>query len=224
MLEVFVVRIAGGRLLEEVISEIEIHASLIQTGVNMLDKIVKEYSTLNPDELGALYNELDGLEEQGDEYKRRLMNFLKASHIHPEDREDFLRLVFTMDEVLGLSKAVAKKFLVFKHLNITIPQGVYDQLVRIIEKSVEAVNNVKKLIESLRGEHAEVVELAHKVEELEEEVDEIRLSALEELYKVCLLGYDVVCIALPVVIDDAETITDKCEEVADIYRLHLVSR
>lgn len=223
-LEVFITRISGGRLLEEVIEEIETHASIIQTCINTLERIVKEYFALNQNELSRLYNELNSLEKQGDEYKRKLMNTLKASHIHPEDREDFLRLVFTMDEILGLSKAVAKKFLIFKHLDIAIPQSVHDQLVKIVEKSVEAVNYVKKLIESLRGEHVEIVELAHKVEELEEEVDDVRLNALEELYKVCLLGYSIVCIALPVVIDDAETITDKCEEIADIYRLHLVSR
>lgn len=217
-------RVVGGRLLEEIISEIVHHATLVLNGVITLNEIVHKFHVYDYSKLNDLYSELNKLEKEGDEFKRKLMNTLKASHIHPEDREDFLRLVLSMDEILGLSKAVAKKFMIFKHLSLDIPSNIHLYITNILEKSVDAAKYVKELISALRSDPSRSLELAEKIEDLEEDVDELRLATLEELYKHCISKYEMICISLPVIIDDAESITDKCEEVADIYRLHLVSR
>lgn len=217
-------KLIGGRLLEEVVNEITQHSILVANGVSILSNIVKNYVEYDFDQLNRAYLELDKLEEQGDEIKRKLMNILKTSHLHPEDREDLLRLVLTIDEVIGLSKAVAKKFVIFKHLSITIPTSIHEYFVKIIDKTHEAAKCIRELVQSLQVEDTKTLELAERVERLEEEVDDLRSATLRELYKHCTSRCEIICISLPIVLDDIESITDKCEEVADMYRLHIISR
>ncbi|MEM1638957.1 MAG: DUF47 family protein [Desulfurococcaceae archaeon] len=217
-------KITGGKLIEEVVNEIILHSNIVKEGVELLGKIIENYDTYDLNKLQENYLLLSGMENQADELKRKLMNMLKASHIHPEDREDLLRLVLRIDEIIGYSKAVAKKFLIFKHLDVSIPQNVSVYVKSIIKKSIESVDQLIKLVETLQSDISKVLEIAHRIEILEKEVDDLRLKALEETYKDCLTGYKITCIALPIVIDDIEAITDLCEEVADIYRLHIISR
>lgn len=217
-------RITGGKIIEEVVNEIILHTNIVREGVELLGKIVENYDAYDLDKLQENYLLLSSMENRADELKRKIMNMLKASHIHPEDREDFLRLVLYIDEIIGYSKAVAKKFLIFKHLNVIIPQLVNDYVRSIIKKSIESVDQLIKLVETLQSDISQVLDITHKIELLEKEVDDLRLKALEEIYKDCLLGYKITCVALPIVIDDIEAITDLCEEIADIYRLHLISR
>jgi Phosphate transport regulator (distant homolog of PhoU) len=219
-----IMKLTGGKIFEDVVSEITHHSSIVRDGVKLLNEIIEKYDTLSLEELQENYASLSNMENQADELKRKLMNMLKATHIHPEDREDFLRLVLRIDEIIGYSKAVAKKLLVFKHLNIVIPSSVSTYVKAIINKSVESVEQLIKLVETIQSDMTHVLEIAHRIELLEKEVDDLRLRALEEIYKDCLTSYKVTCIALPIVIDDLEAITDLCQDVADIYRLHLIAR
>lgn len=215
-------RFPGGRIIEEVLNEVSKHVGIIKQGVERLQEMIGKYNTLAYHELEALYGDLSLLENKGDELKIAIMNTLRASHIHPDDREDLLRLVLDVDDIIGVARAVAKKLLIFKHLDIRIPSSVYDYIKEMIDHSVQAVHNVEEMINAKTQD--QVFEIASRVEKFEKEVDEIRLRALEALYKHCLSQCNVACIALPIVIDDVELITDLCEDIADIYRLYIISR
>jgi len=214
----------GGRLLEEINSKFREHLDHITRGVGILDEILRNYSIFSYENMREKYEELNKHEEESDKLKRVLMSLLRVSHIHPEDREDLLRTVLTIDDIIGLVKAVAKKILIFKHLQLEIPRNLHDILINAVEKSLEAVKLVNNILELVRSDYEKALELTHKIEELEEEVDEIRLKAFEELLRECSISIKEICIVMPVVIDDIEKITDMCEDIADLFRLQLVSR
>jgi predicted phosphate transport protein (TIGR00153 family) len=214
----------GGRLLEEINSKLREHLDHITRGVEVLDDILKNYNSLSYEDMREKYEELNTHEEESDKLKRDLMSLLRASHLHPEDREDLLRTVLTVDDVIGLAKAVVKKILIFKHLQLEIPRNLHNILVNAVEKSLEAVRLINNILEIAMSDYERVLELTHKIEELEEEVDEIRLRAFEELLRECSTNIREICVVMPVVIDDIEKITDMCEDVADLFRLHLISR
>jgi len=215
---------AGGKLLEEVAGKSRDHVKRIVEGIIILGEIIKNYSELDYEEVRRKYSELNKREEESDEIKRNLMSLLKASHLHPEDREDLLRIVLTLDDIIGLAKAVTKKLMVFKHLQLEIPRGVHVALLDMAVKSIEAVRLVGELVEHVENNYTRVLEVANRIEELEEEVDEIRLRAFEELLKECSSRFKEICIVMPVVIDDMEKVTDKCEDIADLFRLYVISR
>lgn len=215
-------RLPGGKILEEVVDEVSQHVNIITEGIKLLREIVVKYHELDTEGLEKIYANLSSLENRGDELKLHIMNMLRASHIHPEDREDLLRLVLDVDEVIGIARAIAKKFLIFKHLEIIIPESIYMHIKEMTENSIKAVEEIRMMIEAREPEI--VFDIAAKVEKLEKRVDELRLHALELTYKQCLDEYRVICIALPIVIDDLEIITDLCEDIADIYRLYAISR
>jgi predicted phosphate transport protein (TIGR00153 family) len=214
-------KISGGKLLEELHSALLNHAELVGKSVELLRKILVNYNELKVSELSELYTSLSDIENKADSLKREIFNLVKISKIHPEDKEDFLNLVFYTEEIAGLSKAIAKKLLIFKHLGISIPASLHSYLGEMLSKSENASVNVVKLVKMYWESGESGFELAEK---FEKEVDELRLKALEETYRICSSEYNVICIAMPIMIDDIESITDKCESIADIYRLHIVSR
>jgi predicted phosphate transport protein (TIGR00153 family) len=217
-------KISGGKLLEELHSALVNHAELVGKSVELLRKILVNYNEIGVRELSELYTNLSDIENKADSLKREIFNLVKISKIHPEDKEDFLSLVFYTEEIAGLSKAIAKKLLIFKHLGISIPASLHGYLSEMLSKSENASVNVVKLVKMYWESGESGFELAALIEKFEKEVDELRLKALEETYRICSSEYSVICIAIPIMIDDVESITDKCESVADIYRLHVVSR
>lgn len=216
--------LSGGRLLEEVTNKTRDHMKHIVQGLGVLNDIIRSYRDLSYEEAQSKYDELNMHEEKSDEIKRSIMSILKATHLHPEDREDLLRIILTLDDVIGLAKAIAKKMIIFKHLKLELPSNVHSTLLDMSNKSIEAVKLVAELLESTGAGYNKIVDLTHKIEELEEEVDDIRLRAFEELLKECSTKFTPLCIVMPVVIDDLEKVTDKCEDIADLFRLYAVSR
>jgi predicted phosphate transport protein (TIGR00153 family) len=216
--------LAGGRFLEEVINRSREHVKHAIEGVTILGAVLRDYDSLSYEEVQRQYGELNRHEEESDKIKRSLMSLLRVSRIHPEDREDLLRIVLTVDDTIGLAKAITKKLVIFKHLKLELPRGLLSTLLEMVNKSIEAVKLIYDLLEYVASNYAKALEVANKIEEIEEEVDEIKLKAFEELLKECSIKFREVCIVMPVVIDDVEKITDKCEDVADLFRLYIVSR
>ncbi len=62
------------------------------------------------------------------------------------------------------------------------------------------------------------LEVANSVERIEEEVDEIRMKALEKVLEWCDRAKVSSCIICKEVVDSLENASDKCEDVADVIR------
>lgn len=217
-------KIPVGRFVEGVLARIKVHAQIAAESIDILKELVSSFDNLEYDHLKNLYEKLVDVEKKGDELKRELIGELKTGYLHPEDREDFLRAILILDEIPGLVKAVSKKILIFKHIGIPIPPSIQKYLVGIAENSKRCVESLVHLVEHYPHDSQKVIEYASEAEKYEETVDDLRLDALEELFKLCRENLGIHCVALHVMIDDSETITDKCEDVADVFRLSIVAR
>lgn len=213
-----------GKFFEYVVGRLKEHTLIALESVGLLEETVQKFEEASLEELNKLFENITQAEKKGDEVKRAFMSSLNTGHLHPEYREDFLRVTLVLDEIPGLARAIAKKMLIFKHVGISVPQEVKDVLVEIARLSKNCIESLLHIVENFPQEPSKVIEYSNQAERLEEKVDELRLHALESLFKYCKENFGVHCVALHVVIDDAETITDKCEDIADIYRLILVSR
>lgn len=95
----------------------------------------------------------------------------------------------------------------------------------MVEHSVKAVDTLRDAVKLLTSDPRKALQLIYIVEEIEEKVDDIRLNALEYMYRVCSRDFQVVCLLYKEIIDDIEIITDKCEDTADTIRsiaIHLI--
>jgi uncharacterized protein Yka (UPF0111/DUF47 family) len=137
---------------------------------------------------------------------------------HPIDRETILRLVLGSDDIAAYAKAWSRRVVLMLPLQERLPESTTSRLLIMGRKVVDATRLVKESVEKLVEEPRAVLELANKVERLEEEVDELRVSVFSEIIKICDSSKTSFCILSKELMDSIEDAADKCEDVADILR------
>ena len=153
---------------------------------------------------------LEEYEHTGDRITHETMERLNRTFVTPIDREDIHQLVSRLDDVLDFIYSGAEALSLYK-IN-PIPQSMKEMsqlLVQIIAevcRAVEGLSNLKK---------PELI-LANCIEinRLENEVDNLHRRALADLFE---NEKDAVTIIKnKEILEDLETATDKCEDVANV--------
>ncbi len=157
-------------------------------------------------------------EKTADDLKRGILRDLARGVIHPMDREDIMRLVLTTDDVAGYAKAAARRIKIMLDLGFNIDADVLDLLIEMARKVNDAAELIRVGAAQLIRNPNEALNTADKIERLEEEVDEIRLVALEKMYSKCGKYPTAQCLLMKEVIDSIEGASDKCEDVCDVIR------
>lgn len=212
------------RYMEDVISKIESHASLVERAAAELRKLIEEVRAGDVRKAEESYNVINDLEHEADKIKRGLIEELRVSFIHPDDREGFLRFIVKIDEVIGMIKASAKKLLVVSIAKLAIPAKYYDLMAEVAAHSESSVKLLRELIKHMASEPRKALGYIEGIEQEEKAVDEIRLKAYEDLFVECAEEVKPHCIFVPSLIDDLEEITDKCEESVEVYRSFVITR
>lgn len=213
----------SSRMWEEIASKIERHLENVESVVRKLAYFTDPAKSVS--ELTQVYEEIDTLEHSADTLKHDLIQEIGRGYLHPDDRESLLRFVVKSDEIANLSKASAKKILLFKSHNITIPESIYKTISQIVEKSVHATLLLREIFHGLNNDSPnKIVDKMRELEKMEKEVDELRLEAYRYMFSTCGTKIEPFCIFLPGLVDDLEEITDKCEEALEIIRSLIVLR
>lgn len=213
----------GGRKLEEIVNKTISHLESVKTEVELLQKMVRSLGRGETMDVGKFFEEINKYEHKADRIKREVMKELRMGYLHPLDREDILRLVTEADDIAAYTKATARRIMILYNLGFSIPHDVTGYLTSIIDKTVESIRKLHKALKSLIESVDKTLSYIEEIENLEEEVDEERMKALEALYKKCIDKVDAECILVKEVIDDAEKISDKCEDTGDVLRIIAVS-
>jgi len=213
-----------GKYFDTLMASIREHAKTVSQGVSKLLELVSSIPSRDPVLISKLYAELNSIEEHGDELKRSIMNELRVSYIHPDDRENLLRFTLSLDDALGFAKSAGKRVLMVIEAGVPIEGEIYGSMREIAEKSLYATSKIMELLEVMDKDPKKAIELTHEIEEIEERIDELRLEAIGRIYAECSREVKPGCIMFPPIIDDLEGISDVCENIADIYRLFTISR
>lgn len=99
-----------------------------------------------------------------------------------------------------------------------VPQEILNKLFSMASKVHEATLLMKQAAEKLISDPREVLEIANKIEILEEEVDDIRHEVFKIILNFCERSKISQCIMIKEVMDSIENSADKCEDVADVLR------
>jgi predicted phosphate transport protein (TIGR00153 family) len=166
-------------------------------------------------EIGGPYDEaarrIKGIENEADELTHRSIETLHKTFVTPLDRQDILRLVVGLDDILDTTEAVSSL------LNLYNPRNAMQMAVRLADLLVQGTEKVAVMVGLLRQlskQSDRLLTLAVELNHLENEADRAYQQAIARLFqeeddpKELIKWKDI--------LEHIESATDRCEDVADI--------
>ena len=181
------------------------HAARIVEGSRELAAMIGSFS-----ELEAHAQRIDAAERAADKVTHETIALLHKTFITPFDRDQIHQLITAMDDILDLTQDVAESVALYDLRKIT-PEA--KQLADICHMSCERVAAVVGLLHNVKRTEG-IMKICEEIDRLESDADRVQRSALQKLFRD---ESDVKQILkLRVIYDLLESITDRCEDVANV--------
>jgi len=187
------------------------HAERIVEAAHAFAQLVANYNDL---QLREKYNQdVDNAERAADRVTHEVNKNLHKTFITPIDREQIHSLINTMDDVADLIQDSAETMALYdvRHMTVEISR-LTDLSVKCCERLRDAVHLLEKIAEPAVAEAA--LKTCEEIDRLESDADRVMRSAMSKLFREEPDVREV--IKLKAIYELLETITDKCEDVANI--------
>lgn len=168
------------------------------------------------------FTDIFNYEREADNVKRRILEELSKGFIHPIDRDEIVRLVLAADDIAAYIKAATRRATLVDPKLVDYEIKFFSLV--MCEKVYQAIELLKEAVRVLHSEPNKALSIANDVERIEEEVDEIRLKALNKVLKFCDQSEVSTCIVAKEIVDSLENSADRCEDSADVIRVIAVLR
>ena len=187
------------------------HADRIVDAAHAFSQLVANYSDPH---LREQYNrDVDNAERAADRVTHEVNRLIHKTFITPIDRDQIHQLINTMDDVADLIQDSAETMALYdvRHMTEEITR-LTDLSVRCCERVKEAVGLLGRLKDSDTAEAA--LKTCEEIDKLESDADRVMRSAMSKLFREEPDVREV--IKLKAIYELLETITDKCEDVANV--------
>ena len=187
------------------------HADRIVEAARAFSQLVANYNDLH---LREQYNrDVDNAERAADRITHEVNRALHKTFITPIDREQIHKLINTMDDVCDLIQDSAETMALYdvKAVNEEITR-LTDLSVKCCDRLKEAVYMMAKLADPATAEAA--LKTCEEIDKLESDADRVMRSAMSKLFREEPDVREV--LKLKAIYELLETITDKCEDVANV--------
>jgi predicted phosphate transport protein (TIGR00153 family) len=187
------------------------HADRIVEAAHAFSQLVANYNDLN---LREKYNrDVDNAERAADKVTHEVNRLIHKTFITPIDRDQIHTLINTMDDVADLIQDSAETMALYdvRHMTEEITR-LTDLSVKCCERVKEAVGLMNKLADPATAEAA--LKTCEEIDKLESDADRVMRSAMSKLFREEPDVREV--IKLKAIYELLETITDKCEDVANV--------
>ena len=187
------------------------HADRIVEAARAFSQLVANYSDTH---LREQYNrEVDQAEQAADRVTREVNQVLHKTFITPIDREQIHSLINTMDDVADLIQDSAETMALYDVRTMT------DEIVRLTDLGVKCCERVRDAIYLLNNiadpKTAEAaLKTCEEIDKLESDADRVMRKAMSKLFREEPDVREV--IKLKAIYELLETVTDKCEDVANL--------
>jgi predicted phosphate transport protein (TIGR00153 family) len=164
--------------------------------------------------LGEKYNrDVDEAEHAADRVTHDVNKALHKTFVMPIDREQIHRLINTMDDVADLIQDSAETMALYdvRYMIAEITQ-LTDLSVRCCERVRDAVRLLDKIADNGTADAA--LKTCEEIDQLESDADRVMRTAMSKLFREEPDIREV--IKLKAIYELLETITDKCEDVANL--------
>ena len=178
---------------------------------NLVDATLYLETILNNGAINeAALKRLEELEHAGDRITHDTMERLNSTFITPFDREDIHQLVSSLDDVMDFLYAASEAMALYKvH---PIPEAIRDLARVLVQLASEIQRALARLSDMKRPEM--ILAICIEINRLENEADNIHRRALANLFE--NEKDAITIIKIKEILEDLETATDKCEDVANV--------
>ncbi len=186
------------------------HADRIVEAAHAFQQLVSNY---NDPHLRDKYNQdVDNAEEGADHITQEVNRAVHKTFITPIDREQIHSLINAMDDVADLIQDSAETMALYDvhHMTDEIAR-LTDLSVKCCERVRHAVSLLPKLADPATAEAA--LKTCDEIDRLESDADRVMRAAMSKLFREEPDVREV--IKLKAIYELVETITDKCEDVAN---------
>ena len=186
------------------------HAERVVEAAHAFSQLVANY---NDPHLRERYNQdVDNAERAADRVTHEVNRTLHKTFITPIDREQIHKLINPMDDVADLLQDCAETMALYdvRHMTDEITR-LTDLSVRCCERLRDAVKMLERIAEPATAEAA--IKTCEEIDRLESDADRVMRSAMSKLFREEPDVREV--IKLKAIYELLETITDKCEDVAN---------
>lgn len=187
------------------------HADRIVDAAKAFSMLVANYGDAG---LREKYNgQVDEAEQAADRVTHDVNKALHKTFITPIDREQIHSLINTMDDVADLIQDSAETMALYdvRHMTAEITQ-LTDLSVRCCERVRDAVRLLDKIADHDTADAA--LKTCEEIDQLESDADRVMRTAMSKLFREEPDVREV--IKLKAIYELLETITDKCEDVANL--------
>jgi predicted phosphate transport protein (TIGR00153 family) len=175
-------------------------------------KCAKEMVALmtNFDDLELRVHAIENLEKRADKVTHNCIELLHKTFITPLDRDDIHHLITRMDDILDLLEDAAQTISLYDIKAIT-PEA--KRLAELCLACAEKVKSAVALLPNMDNSR-QILTICQEIDRLESDADHVMRAAMSKLFRD---EPDVRnLIKLKAIYEILETVTDRCEDVANI--------
>jgi uncharacterized protein len=183
------------------------HAGLIVQGSRELATLMA-----SGDDLERRTRNVESIEKRADKITRSTIELLHKTFITPLDRDDIHQLISKMDDILDLIEDSAQLMFLY---DVHAPTPEAKKLADICVICCEKVKGAVALLPNMDNAAA-IMAICNDIDRLESDADHVMRAAIARLFRD---EPDVrELIKLRTVYEHLETVTDRCEDVANIIQ------
>ena len=181
------------------------HADLVVQGSRELAALMA-----SGDDLERRAHNIEAIEKRADRITRSTIELLHKTFITPLDRDDIHQLISKMDDILDLIEDAAQLIYIYDIRVITEEEK---RLADICVACGEKVQAAVGLLSNMKTAAA-IMQICEEIDRLESDADHVMRAAMAKLFRDEPDVRQV--IKLRAVYQTLETVTDVCEDVANI--------
>ncbi|MHB1439455.1 MAG: DUF47 domain-containing protein [Cuniculiplasma sp.] len=159
-------------------------------------------------------------EKAADEITLQLKRDITSGAIGSSLMDNFLTLIEKFDDIIDktywISREMsrAKDSFIANGFHMEPIKGFYENFEKILELNLEAVDRVNSMLEV--SEIDEVKEIRARIQELEEEVDEIKDGVIDRLYRTSESISYLMFNHVNSIVHTLDDLLDNCEDISDL--------
>ncbi len=181
------------------------HAELVVQGSRELAALMA-----SGDDLERRAHNIETIEKRADRITRSTIELLHKTFITPLDRDDIHQLITKMDDILDLIEDAAQLVYIY---DIRVVTEEEKRLADICVACGEKVQAAVRLLSNMKNAAA-IMKICEEIDRFESEADHVMRAAMAKLFRDEPDVRQV--IKLRAVYQTLETVTDVCEDVANI--------
>ena len=164
------------------------------------------------DDLERRAHNIESHEKRADRITRETIELLHKTFITPLDRDDIHQLISKMDDILDLIEDSAQLMFLY---DVRVPTPEAKKLADICVACCEKMQRAVALLANM-DKAAEIMAICADIDRLESEADHVMRGAIARLFREEADVREL--IKLRTVYEHLETVTDRCEDVANIIQ------